>query len=52
MGLFSRLVDASSLPSHKKAIDIYSPLSGKVMALDDVPHALFTERLFGEGIAI
>ncbi|WP_232787716.1 PTS glucose transporter subunit IIA [Paraglaciecola sp. MB-3u-78] len=52
MGLFSRLVEASSLPSHKKSIDIYSPLSGTVLALDEVPHALFTERLFGEGIAI
>ncbi|MFT5816400.1 MAG: PTS system glucose-specific IIA component [Arenicella sp.] len=52
MGLFSCLVDANSLPSHKKAIDIYSPLTGSVLALDEVPHALFTERLFGEGIAI
>jgi len=52
MGLFSRLVDVSSLPSHKKAIDIYSPLTGKVLPLNEVPHALFTERLFGEGIAI
>ena len=52
MGLFSRLVDASSLPSHKKAIDIYSPLTGTILPLDEVPHPLFTERLFGEGIAI
>jgi PTS system glucose-specific IIA component len=52
MGLFSRLIDPNSIPSHKKAIDIYSPLTGTVVPLDDVPHALFTERLFGEGIAI
>jgi len=52
MGLFSRLVDVSSLPSHKKLIDIYSPLTGTVLPLDEVPNALFTERLFGEGIAI
>ncbi|MFT7235874.1 MAG: PTS system glucose-specific IIA component [Methylophagaceae bacterium] len=52
MGLFSRLVDANSLPSHKKSIDIYSPISGTVLALDKVPHALFTARIFGEGIAI
>lgn len=52
MGLFSRLVDANSVPTHKKAVDISSPLTGKVMPLDDVPHAMFTERLFGEGVAI
>ena len=52
MGLFSRLVDSNSIPSHKKSIQLYSPLSGAVVPLDDVPHALFTERIFGEGIAI
>ncbi|MFT4746444.1 MAG: PTS system glucose-specific IIA component [Congregibacter sp.] len=52
MGLFSRLVEAGTLPSYKKAIDIYSPLTGTVVPLDEVPHALFTERMFGEGIAI
>ncbi|MFT6777853.1 MAG: PTS system glucose-specific IIA component [Paraglaciecola sp.] len=52
MGLFSRLVDASSLPYYKKSIDIYSPLTGTVRPLDEVPNALFTERIFGEGIAI
>ncbi|MFT5924970.1 MAG: PTS system glucose-specific IIA component [Paraglaciecola sp.] len=52
MGLFCRLVEASTLPSYKKAIDIYSPLTGTVLPLDEVPHSLFTERMFGEGIAI
>ena len=52
MGLFSRLVDASYLPTHKKSIDVLSPLTGIVVPLDDVPHALFTERVFGEGVAI
>jgi PTS system glucose-specific IIA component len=52
MGLFNRLVHVKSLPSHKKSIDIYSPLTGTVLPLDEVPNALFTERLFGEGIAI
>jgi PTS system glucose-specific IIA component len=52
MGTFSRLVETNSLPAHKKAIDISSPLTGKVLPLDEVPHALFTARIFGEGIAI
>jgi PTS system glucose-specific IIA component len=52
VGLYSRLVDPKSLPSHKKAIEIFSPLTGTVVPLDKVPHALFSERIFGEGIAI
>jgi PTS system glucose-specific IIA component len=52
MGLFNRLVDTNSLPPHKKVIDIFSAITGKVVPLDEVPHALFTERVFGEGIAI
>jgi PTS system glucose-specific IIA component len=52
MGVFSRLLEANSLPAHKKAIDISSPITGKVLLLDEVPHALFTARMFGEGIAI
>jgi PTS system glucose-specific IIA component len=52
MGLFSRLVEDNSQPSHKKAIDISSPLTGKVVPMDEVPHTLFTARMFGEGIAI
>ena len=52
MGMFSRLVEANTLPAHKKAIGIFSPLTGKVVPLNEVPHALFTARMFGEGIAI
>lgn len=52
MGLFNRLVNANAIPPHKKSIDLISPLSGTVVPLDDVPDALFTARLFGEGIAI
>ena len=52
MGLFKCLVDHKAIPSHKKAIDVFSPLSGTVVPLDEVPQLLFTERLFGEGVAI
>lgn len=52
MGLFNRLVNANAIPPHKKSIDLISPLSGTVVPLDDVPDALFTARLFGEGVAI
>lgn len=52
MGIFSCLVEPNSLPVHNKTIEVSSPLTGKVIALDEVPHALFKERMFGEGIAI
>jgi PTS system glucose-specific IIA component len=52
MALFRRLVEPNLLPPHNKTIDIISPLTGKVLPLDDVPHSLFTERMFGEGVAI
>ncbi|WP_299078235.1 PTS glucose transporter subunit IIA [uncultured Paraglaciecola sp.] len=52
MGLFNRLVDTKSVPPHKKSIEIASPMSGTVVPLDEVPHALFTGRVFGEGVAI
>ncbi|MEP1445125.1 MAG: PTS glucose transporter subunit IIA [Paraglaciecola sp.] len=52
MAIFRCLVEPNSLPVHNKAIDIPSPLTGKVIPLDDVPHALFNAGMFGEGIAI
>lgn len=52
MALFHKLVTPDALPAYKKAIPILSPLSGKVLSLDTVPSKLFSERLFGEGVAI
>lgn len=52
MGLFSRLLDAGSIPAHKKVVELKSPLSGHVVPLNDVPHPLFNQRIFGEGVAI
>jgi PTS system glucose-specific IIA component len=52
MRLFNRLVDNDSIPEHTKTITILSPISGKVVPLDEVCNPLYTRRLFGEGIAI
>ena len=52
MGLFTRLVTQDAIPTHKKVLEVLSPLNGKVIPLDDVPHALFQQRIFGEGLAI
>lgn len=52
MCLLKKQLDPNNLPPHKKALPITSPLSGSVVQLDDVPHELFKQRLFGEGIAV
>ncbi|MFT4939095.1 MAG: PTS system glucose-specific IIA component [Paraglaciecola sp.] len=52
MSFFSRLVDPKALPPYKKSLPILSPVSGRVFTLDNVPDALFTQRIYGEGVAI
>jgi glucose-specific phosphotransferase system IIA component len=52
MGLLSKLVSNESIPLHKKAIPLLSPLNGKILSLDDFPCPLFNERIMGEGICI
>lgn len=52
MTLLGKLVLPDKLPAHTKKMAISSPLSGSVVPLDNVPHELFQQRLFGEGIAI
>lgn len=52
MSLFSKVVDQQSLPAHKARIDIPSPLSGQIHSLESVNNALFSQSLFGDGVAI
>ncbi|MGJ8681756.1 PTS sugar transporter subunit IIA, partial [Paraglaciecola sp.] len=52
MELLGKLTEPDKLPQHRKVLSISSPLSGTVVPLNEVPHALFKQRLFGEGIAI
>lgn len=52
MSLFSCLVDNDALPEHKTRIDILSPVSGVATTLDTLSNSLFSQRMFGEGVAI
>ncbi|MEP0176135.1 MAG: PTS glucose transporter subunit IIA [Paraglaciecola sp.] len=52
MGPYNRLVTPDNIPKHAKTFDILSPLNGKVVTLDSVPELIYTQRLFGEGVAI
>ncbi len=52
MNQFNRLVDPNSLPPHAKSVDVLSPVSGKPVALNTLPDAIFSNKLFGEGTVI
>lgn len=38
--------------SDKTVLQLYAPLNGKIMPLEDVPDPVFGEKMMGEGIAI
>lgn len=50
--LYVKLVNAPEEVEHTRRIAIPSPITGKITSLDGVPDPLFSQRLFGEGIAI
>lgn len=47
-----RLIDSEDSVEFKKHIAIAAPVNGKVCTLDNFPSLLYTQRLFGEGVAI
>lgn len=36
----------------KQKLNVYAPISGRVISLDEVPDPVFSERMLGEGISI
>lgn len=53
MGFFSSLKKAvSGNTTVEKTIDIIAPLSGEIVAIEDVPDVVFAEKIVGDGIAI
>ena len=50
MGLFDKLFGSKD----KKAVDveIYAPLSGEIVNIEDVPDVVFSEKIVGDGVAI
>jgi len=50
MGLFDKLFGSKE----KKAVEveIYAPLSGEIVNIEDVPDVVFSEKIVGDGIAI
>lgn len=53
MGLFDKLRTlVSDDSSNNNGIEIFSPLSGEIVPIEDVPDVMFAEKTVGDGIAI
>ena len=50
MGLFDKLFGSKENKSVE--VEIYAPLSGEIVNIEDVHDVVFSERIVGEGIAI
>ena len=50
MGLFDKLF--GSKESGSQIVTIYSPLSGEIVNIEDVPDVVFSEKIVGDGVAI
>ncbi|OOF38681.1 MULTISPECIES: PTS glucose transporter subunit IIA [Rodentibacter] len=50
MGLFDKLFGSKENKSVE--VDIYAPLSGEIVNIEDVPDVVFSEKIVGDGIAI
>ncbi|ANZ22311.1 PTS glucose transporter subunit IIA [Buchnera aphidicola (Diuraphis noxia)] len=42
----------SKKPNFSKKIDIFSPLTGNIVKIEDVPDLVFAQKIVGDGIAI
>lgn len=50
MGLFDKLF--GSKENKGAEVEIYAPLSGEIVNIEDVPDVVFSEKIVGDGIAI
>ena len=50
MGLFDKLF--GSKENKTVEVEIYAPLSGEIVNIEDVPDVVFSEKIAGDGIAI
>lgn len=50
MGFFDKLFGSKS--NKTVEVEIYAPLSGDIVNIEDVPDVVFSEKIVGDGIAI
>lgn len=51
MGFFDKLKQFVS-DDDKDGIEIFSPISGEIVKIEDVPDVVFAEKIVGDGVAI
>lgn len=49
---FSNLIESETDLQYKKRLPVISPVNGRVKPLDHYPSKLYTQRMFGEGVAM
>ncbi|SET04447.1 PTS glucose transporter subunit IIA [Thorsellia anophelis] len=53
MGIFDKIKSLMSDDKTESAhIDIYSPMTGEIVNIEDVPDVVFAEKVVGDGVAI
>ena len=50
MGLFDKLFGSKENKSVE--VEIYAPISGEIVNIEDVPDVVFSEKLVGDGVAV
>ncbi|AOZ66558.1 TPA: PTS glucose transporter subunit IIA [Haemophilus influenzae] len=50
MGLFDKLFGSKENKSVE--VDIYAPISGEIVNIEDVPDVVFSEKIVGDGVAV
>lgn len=50
MGFFDKLFGSKQATA--KEVNVYAPLSGEIVNIEDVPDVVFSEKIVGDGVAI
>ena len=50
MGLFDKLFGSKENKSVE--VEIYAPISGEIVNIEDVPEVVFSEKIVGDGVAV
>lgn len=50
MGFFDKLFGSKQAVA--KEVNVYAPLSGEIVNIEDVPDVVFSEKIVGDGVAI
>lgn len=52
MGIFDKIFKKKSDKNNRKVFEIYSPISGEIINIEDIPDEAFAKKLIGDGVGI